>query len=114
MAKHSELPDVAAGRQISRATRRLLQIFTLAFGATEDGAVRSRPRPAFRPSGSQRCGRPSTPPCAIRASRTDAKRNGLEAEGRSQAPEVDDVLLRDIYATPKAIVQRYEAIRNER
>jgi tripartite-type tricarboxylate transporter receptor subunit TctC len=43
----------------------------------------------------------------------DARRNGLEAEGPITGAEVDD-MLRDIYATPKAIVQRYEAIRNER
>ena len=43
----------------------------------------------------------------------DAKRNGLEADGPITGAEVDDVL-RDIYATPKTIVQRYEAIRNER
>jgi hypothetical protein len=43
----------------------------------------------------------------------DAKRNGLEAEGPISGAEVDTVL-RDIYATPKAIVQRYETIRNER
>ncbi len=43
----------------------------------------------------------------------DAKRNGLEAEGPITGAEVDDVL-RDLYATPKTIVQRYEAIRNER
>jgi hypothetical protein len=43
----------------------------------------------------------------------DAKRNGLEAEGPITGADVDD-MLRDIYATPRTIVQRYEAIRNER
>jgi tripartite-type tricarboxylate transporter receptor subunit TctC len=45
--------------------------------------------------------------------RDDARRNGLEAEGSITGAEVDEVL-RDIYATPKTIVQRFEAIRNER
>ena len=45
--------------------------------------------------------------------REDAKRTGLEVEGPITGAEVDEVL-GAIYATPKAIVQRFEAIRNER
>jgi tripartite-type tricarboxylate transporter receptor subunit TctC len=88
------------------------QIFTLAFGAQKMG----------RPVATT----PGVPPERLAALRQafdatmrdrnfqdDAKRNGLEAEGPITGAEVDDVL-RDIYATPKTIVQRYEAIRNER
>jgi len=45
--------------------------------------------------------------------REDARRNGLEVDGPITGAEVDAVL-RDLYATPKAIVQKFEAIRNER
>jgi tripartite-type tricarboxylate transporter receptor subunit TctC len=45
--------------------------------------------------------------------REDAKRNGLEVEGPITGEEVDAALA-EIYATPKAIVQKYEAIRNEK
>jgi len=45
--------------------------------------------------------------------REDAKRSGLEVDGPITGQEVDEVL-GAIYTTPKAIVQRYEAIRAER
>jgi tripartite-type tricarboxylate transporter receptor subunit TctC len=111
MAKHPELPDVPLVADLARdeASR---QIFTLAFGAQKMG----------RPVATT----PGVPPERLAALRQafddtmrdrdfqdDAKRNGLEAEGPITGAEVDDVL-RDIYATPKTIVQRYEAIRNER
>jgi len=111
MAKHPELPDVPLVADLARdeASR---QIFTLAFGAQKMG----------RPVATT----PGVPPERLAALRQafdsamrdrdfqdDARRNGLEAEGPITGAEVDDVL-RDIYATPKTIVQRYEAIRNER
>jgi tripartite-type tricarboxylate transporter receptor subunit TctC len=111
MAKHPELPDVPLVADLARdeASR---QIFTLAFGAQKMG------RPVTTT--------PGVPPERLAVLRQafdatmrdpnfqdDARRNGLEAEGPITGAEVDEVL-RDIYATPKAIVQRYEAIRNER
>jgi tripartite-type tricarboxylate transporter receptor subunit TctC len=111
MAKHPELPDVPLVADLARdeASR---QIFTLAFGAQKMG----------RPVATT----PGVPPERLAALRQafdaamrdpsfqdDAKRNGLEAEGPITGAEVDEVL-RDIYATPKTIVQRYETIRNER
>jgi tripartite-type tricarboxylate transporter receptor subunit TctC len=111
MAKHPELPDVPLVADLARdeASR---HIFTLAFGAQKMG----------RPVATT----PGVPPERLAALRQafdatmrdrnfqdDARRNGLEAEGPITGAEVDDVL-RDIYATPKTIVQRYEAIRNER
>ena len=111
MAKHPELPDVPLVADLARdeASR---QIFTLAFGAQKMG----------RPVATT----PGVPPERLAALRQafdaamrdpsfqdDARRNGLEAEGPITGAEVDEVL-RDIYATPKPIVQRYEAIRNER
>src|SRR5215470_5358406 len=111
MAKHPELPDVPLVADLARdeASR---QIFTLAFGAQKMG----------RPVATT----PGVPPERLAALRQafdatlrdpdfqdDAKRNGLEADGPITGAEVDDVL-HDIYATPKTIVQRYEAIRNER
>ena len=111
MAKHPELPDVPLVADLARdeASR---QIFTLAFGAQKMG----------RPVATT----PGVPPERLAALRQafdaamrdpsfqdDAKRNGLEAEGPITGAEVDD-MLRDIYATPRTIVQRYEAIRNER
>jgi hypothetical protein len=111
MAKHPELPGVPLVADLARdeASR---QMFTLAFGAQKMG----------RPVSTT----PGVPPERLAALRQafdatmrdpnfqeDAKRNGLEADGPITGAEVDDVL-RDIYATPKTIVQRYEAIRNER
>jgi tripartite-type tricarboxylate transporter receptor subunit TctC len=111
MAKHPELPDVPLVADLARdeASR---QIFTLAFGAQKMG----------RPVATT----PGVPPERLAALRQafdtamrdrdfqeDARRNGLEAEGPITGAEVDEVL-RDIYATPKAIVRRSEAIRNER
>jgi len=111
MNKHPELPDVPlvadlAGDEASR------QIFTLAFGAQRMG----------RPVATT----PDVPPerlAALRRAfdaamqdadlREDAKRNGLEVDGPITGAEVDAVL-RDLYATPKAIVQKFEAIRNQR
>jgi tripartite-type tricarboxylate transporter receptor subunit TctC len=111
MSKHPELPDVPLVADLARdeASR---QIFTLAFGAQKMG------RPVATTPGV-----PSERLAALRQAfdatmrdrdfQEDAKRNGLEAEGSITGAEVDTVL-RDIYATPKSIVQRYEAIRNER
>jgi tripartite-type tricarboxylate transporter receptor subunit TctC len=111
MAKHPELPDVPLVADLAPddASR---QIFTLAFGAQKMG------RPVATTPGV-----PAERLAALRQAfdaamrdpnfQDDAKRNGLEAEGPITGTEVDEVL-RDIYATPKTIVQRYEAIRNER
>src|SRR5262249_11938073 len=88
------------------------QIFTLAFGAQKMG----------RPVATT----PDVPPerlAALRRAfdaamqdaqlREDARRNGLEVDGPITGAE-GDALLRDIYGTPKAIVQKFEAIRNEK
>ena len=111
MNKHPELPDVPLVADLApdEASR---QIFTLAFGAQKMG----------RPVATT----PDVPPerlAALRRAfdaamqdaelREDARRNGLEVDGPITGAEVDAVL-RDLYATPKAIVQKFEAIRNER
>jgi tripartite-type tricarboxylate transporter receptor subunit TctC len=109
--KHPELPDVPliADLATDEASR---QIFTLAFGAQKMGRpVSTTPGvPAERLDALRR---------AFDATmrdpdfREDAKRNGLEVEGPITGEEVDATLA-EIYATPKAIVQKYEAIRNEK
>src|SRR5215813_11430960 len=111
MNKHPELPDVPLVADLApdEASR---QIFTLAFGAQKMG----------RPVATA----PDVPPerlAALRRAfdaamqdaelRDDARRNGLEVDGPITGAEVDAVL-RDLYATPKAIVQKFEAIRNEK
>ena len=111
MNKHPELPDVplVADLATDEGSR---QILTLAFGAQKMG------RPVATTPGV-----PAERLAALRRAfdavmqdadfREDAKRTGLEVEGPITGAEVDEVL-GAIYATPKAVVQKYEAIRNER
>jgi len=111
MSKHPELPEVPLVADLVR-DEPSRQLLTLAFGAQKMG----------RPVATT----PGVPPERLEALRRafdaamkdpdfldDARRSGLEAEGPITGAEVD-ATLRDIYATPKAVVQRYEAIRNER
>jgi hypothetical protein len=111
MAKHPELPDVPLVADLARdeASR---QIFTLAFGAQKMGRPVAT-TPGVPPERLAALRRAFDATMRDRDFQDDAKRNGLEADGPITGAEVDEVL-RDIYATPKAIVQRYEAIRNER
>jgi tripartite-type tricarboxylate transporter receptor subunit TctC len=111
MAKHPELPDVPLVADLvhDEASR---QILTLAFGAQKMGRpVATTPDvPAERLDALRRAFDATMQDADFRA---DAKRSGLEVEGPITGEDVAGTL-RDIYATPKAIVQRYEAIRNER
>jgi tripartite-type tricarboxylate transporter receptor subunit TctC len=111
MAKHPELPDVPLVADLARdeASR---QIFTLAFGAQKMGRPVTT-TPGVPPERLAALRRAFDATMRDRDFQDDARRNGLEADGPITGAEVDDVL-RDIYATPKAIAQRYEAIRNER
>jgi len=111
MNKHPELPGVPLVADLAKddATRRIL---TLAFGAQKMG------RPVATTPGV-----PVERLAALRRAfdaavkdpdfREDARRSALEVEGPITGQEVDEVL-GGIYATPREIVQRYEAIRNQR
>ena len=111
MAKHPELPDVPLVADLAQdeATR---QILTLAFGAQKMGRpVATTPDvPAERVQALRRAFDAAMQDPEFRE---DAKRSGLEVDGPITGQEVDEVL-GAIYTTPKAIVQRYEAIRAER
>jgi tripartite-type tricarboxylate transporter receptor subunit TctC len=109
LAKHPELPDVPVISDLSRdeATR---QIFMLAFGAQKSGRpVATTPGVPRERLDALRLAFDTT--MADAEFRADAKRTGLEVEGPIGGEEVDDVV-RDIYATPQAVVQRYNAIRS--
>jgi tripartite-type tricarboxylate transporter receptor subunit TctC len=109
--KHPELPNVPLVTDLA-TDEPSRQIFTLAFGAQKMGRpVTTTPGvPADRLEALRRAFDATMADPDFRA---DAKRNGLEAEGPISGEEVDEVL-RAIYATPRAIVRRYEAIRNEK
>jgi hypothetical protein len=111
MTKHPELPDVPLISDLAKdeASR---QLFTLAFGAQKMGRpVATTPGvPADRLAALRRA---FDATMADPDFRTDAKRNGLEAEGPITGEDIDETL-RAIYATPKSIVQRFEAIRGEK
>jgi tripartite-type tricarboxylate transporter receptor subunit TctC len=109
--KHPELPDVPLVSDFAsdNASR---QLFTLAFGAQKMGRpVASTPGvPAERAEALQRA---FDATMADPEFREDARRSGLEVEGPITGQEVGETL-GDIYATPKALVQKFEAIRNEK
>jgi tripartite-type tricarboxylate transporter receptor subunit TctC len=111
MNKHPELPDVPLVADLARdaASR---QIFTLAFGAQKMGRpVATTPGvPADRLEALRRAFDAAMKDPDFRE---DAKRSGLEVEGPITGREVDEALA-DIYSTPKAVVQKFEAIRGEK
>ena len=111
MNKHPELPDVPLVADLATDAG-ARQIFTLAFGAQKMGRpVATTPGvPAERLDALRRAFDATMKDADFRA---DARRSGLEVEGPISGEEVEEVL-RAIYATPKAIVQRFEAIRSER
>lgn len=81
--------------------------------------------------GTQKMGRPAAAPPDLPTDRTDAlrhafdatmrdpefredaRRSGIEIDGPISGKEIDEVL-REVYATPKHVVARFEAIRNEK
>jgi len=109
--KHPELPDVPVVADLAKdeASR---QLFALAFGAQKMGRpIATTPGvPAERLEALRHAFDATMADPDFRA---DAKRNGLESEGPIAGEEIDE-LLRAISATPRAIVQRFEAIRNEK
>jgi tripartite-type tricarboxylate transporter receptor subunit TctC len=111
LTKHPELPDVPLVTDLATddASRRL---FTLAFGAQKMGRPVAT-TPGVPPDRLQAFRRAFDATMTDPEFRADAKRNGLEVEGPITGEEVDETL-GAIYATPKAIIQRFEAIRNER
>jgi tripartite-type tricarboxylate transporter receptor subunit TctC len=109
--KHPELADVPLVMDLAKdeAAR---QMFALAFGT-------------------QKMGRPASAPPGLPADRADALRQAFDAtmvdpefleDARRSVLEVDgpisgmevDAILKQIYATPKNLVARFEAIRNEK
>jgi len=111
MSKHPELPDVPLVADMARdeATR---QIFTLAFGAQKMGRPVAT-TPGVPPERLEALRRAFDATMKDPDFREDARRGGLEVDGPITGEEIGQTL-RDIYATPKAIVQKYEAIRAER
>jgi tripartite-type tricarboxylate transporter receptor subunit TctC len=81
--------------------------------------------------GTQKMGRPAAAPPGVPTDRADAlrqafgatmadpefledaKRSSLEVDGPISGMEVD-AILRQIYATPKDVIAKFEAIRNEK
>jgi hypothetical protein len=111
LSKHPELPDVPLVMDLAKdeASR---QIFALAFGT-------------------QKMGRSAAAPPGVPADRADALRDAFDAtmtdsefleDARRSVLEIDgpisgkdvDAILRQIYATPKDLVARFETIRNEK
>jgi tripartite-type tricarboxylate transporter receptor subunit TctC len=111
LSRHPELPDVPLVTDLARdeASR---QIFALAFGT-------------------QKMGRPAAAPPGIPANRADALRQAFDAtmtdpefleDSRRSALEVDgpisgkevETILKQIYGTPKELIAKFEAIRNEK
>jgi tripartite-type tricarboxylate transporter receptor subunit TctC len=111
LSKHPELLSVPLIMDLARdeADR---QIFALAFGT-------------------QKMGRPAAAPPGVPADRADALRQAFSAtmadaefleDARRSAVEVDgpisgvevDAILRQIYATPKDVIAKFETIRNEK
>lgn len=111
MGRHPELPDVPLVADLARdeATR---QIFTLAFGAQKMGRPVAT-TPGVPPERLQALRRAFDATMKDPDFREDARRSGLEVDGPITGEEVDEAL-REIYATPKSIVQKYETIRAER
>lgn len=111
MGKHPDLPDVPLVADFAKdeATR---QIFTLAFGAQKMGRPVAT-TPGVPPERLEALRRAFDATMKDPAFREDARRGGLEVEGPITGEEVEEAL-REIYATPKAIVQKYEAVRAER
>jgi hypothetical protein len=111
LSKHPELPDVPLVMDLAsdEASR---QMFALAFGTQKMG------RPAAAP--------PGIPPDRVDALRRafdaamtdpefleDSRRSVLEVDGPISGTEVDAILER-IYATPKDLIAKFEAIRTEK
>ena len=111
LSKHPELADVPLVMDLAKdeAAR---QMFALAFGT-------------------QKMGRPAAAPPGVPADRADALRQAFDAtmadpefleDARRSVLEVDgpisgmevDAILRQIYATPKNVIAKFEAIRNEK
>jgi tripartite-type tricarboxylate transporter receptor subunit TctC len=111
MGKHPELADVPLVSDLARdeATH---QIFTLAFGAQKMGRPVAT-TPGVPPERLEALRRAFDATMRDPDFREDARRSGLEVDGPITGEEVDAVL-REIYATPKSIVQKYEAIRAEK
>jgi hypothetical protein len=111
LSKHPELPDVPLAMDLARdeAAR---QMFALAFGTQKMG------RPAAAPPGvpADRAGALRRAFGATMADPEffeDAKRSTLEIDGPISGMEVD-AILGQIYATPKDVIAKFEAIRNEK
>jgi tripartite-type tricarboxylate transporter receptor subunit TctC len=111
MGKHPELPDVPLVADLARddATR---QIFTLAFGAQKMGRPVAT-TPGVPPERLEALRRAFDATMKDHEFREDARRGGLEIDGPITGEEVEEAV-REIYATPKSIVQKYEAIRAEK
>ncbi|HLQ94031.1 MAG TPA: hypothetical protein VK148_28760 [Xanthobacteraceae bacterium] len=111
MGKHPELPDVPLVADLARddATRK---IFTLAFGAQKMGRPVAT-TPGVPPERLEALRRAFDATMKDHEFREDARRGGLEIDGPITGEEVEEAV-REIYATPKSIVQKYEAIRAEK
>jgi tripartite-type tricarboxylate transporter receptor subunit TctC len=111
LSKHPELPDVPLVMDLARDDAER-QMFALAFGTQKMG------RPAAAPPGL-----PAERALALRAAffetmvdrefREDAQRSALDIDGPIPGAEVDGIL-KQIYATPKEVIAKFEAIRNQK
>jgi tripartite-type tricarboxylate transporter receptor subunit TctC len=111
MSKHPELPRVPLVTDLA-ADEASRQLFTLAFGAQNMGRPVAT-TPGVAPDRLHALRRAFDATMVDPGFRADAERTGLEVDGPIPGEKIDEVL-RAIYATPRPIVQRFEAIRNEK
>ncbi len=111
MSKHPELPRVPLVTDLA-ADEASRQLFTLAFGAQNMGRPVAT-TPGVAPDRLQALRRAFDATMVDPGFRADAERTGLEVDGPIPGEKIDEAL-RAIYATPRPIVQRFEAIRNEK
>jgi tripartite-type tricarboxylate transporter receptor subunit TctC len=111
LGKHAELPDVPVIMDLATGNAER-QMFALAFGTQTMGRPVAAP-PGLPPARAQALRAAFDATMADQAFREDAKRSALEIDGPISGQDVDDILRR-IYATPRAVVAKFEAIRNEK
>jgi hypothetical protein len=111
LSKHAELPDVPLVMDLAKddASRKL---FALAFGTQKMGRPVAAP-PDVPAERAQALRQAFDATMADPEFLADAKRTKIEIDGPIPGREVDDIL-KQIYATPKDLVAKFEAIRNEK
>jgi tripartite-type tricarboxylate transporter receptor subunit TctC len=109
LSKHAELPDVPLAADLAKddASR---QLFALAFGTQKMGRPVAAP-PGVPAERAQALRQAFDATMADPEFLADARRTKIEIDGPISGPDVDDIL-KQIYATPKDVVAKFEAIRD--